>query len=488
MISTSDLKQKTIQSLVWSATDNVGVQLLQFIITIVMARQLFPEQYGLIAMLVIFMDIAQSLVDSGFGSALIQKQDATQVHYSSVFYFNILMGLLMAGILCLLSPFIARFYNQPVLVGLTCFMSFNLVINSWASVHTNVMVKNLDFKNLTKVSLLATVLSGIIGIYLAFQGFGVWSLAVQSVSATLFRTFFLWLFNRWRPSRVFSLTVLKELFAYGSRLLAAGLLDVIFGNLYYLVIGKMFSARDLGFYTQANRVKQMPAGSITAIVGKVTFPVFALLQSEPARFKNALQKSVTFLGLVNFPLMIGLAVVAEPMIMVLFTEKWALAIPYLQLLCMVGLLYPLQVINLNVLKATGRSDLFFRLEVIKKLITVVNIVICFRWGILGLIYGQMVGAFISYLLNSYYSGDLIGYSSREQIKDSLPYLLNATLMGGLVLLIPRFVVLDYLPLLVLQVISGVLIYAALCRWFKLRAYMEAVSILEETGFKGFKQP
>lgn len=477
---TSDLKQKTIKSLVWSATDNIGVQLLQFIITVVMARQLFPEQYGLIAMLVIFMDIAQAFVESGFGSALIQKPDTTQVHYSSVFYFNFLMGCIMAGILCLLSPFIARFYNQPILIGLTCFMSLNLIINSCASVQTNLMVKTLNFKNLTKVSFGATVLSGIIGIILAFQGFGVWSLAVQSVSAILFRTVFLWLLNRWRPSRVFSLTVLKELFAYGSRLLAAGLLDVIFGNLYYLVIGKIFSARDLGFYTQANRVKQMPAGSISAIVSKVTFPVFALLQSEPDRFRSALQKSVTFLGLVNFPLMIGLAVVAEPMIMVLFTEKWALAIPYLQLLCMVGLLYPLQVINLNVLKATGRSDLFFRLEVIKKLITVVNIVICFRWGLLGLIYGQIVGAVISYWINSYYTGDLIGYDIREQVMDSLPYLLAAAAMGAIVLVIPRLADLEYLPLLVLQVVSGVLIYGGLCWCFKLKAFMEAIDIFTGT--------
>lgn len=476
------MKRKTIQSLVWSATDNFGVQLLQFIITVVMARQLFPEQYGLIAMLVIFMDIAQSFVDSGFGSALIQKQDATQLHYSSVFYFNILMGLLTAGLLCLLSPFIARFYDQPVLVGLTCFMSLNLMMSSWSSVQTNLMVKKLNFKNLTKANFLATVLSGIIGIYLTFHGFGVWSLAVQSVFATFIRTVSLWFFSRWRPARIFSLVVLQELFGYGSRLLAAGLLDVIFGNLYHLVIGKIFSARDLGFYTQANRIKQMPTGSITAIVGKVTFPVFAMMQAEPARCKSAMKKVVTFLGLVNFPLMIGLAACAEPIVIVLFTEKWAPAIPYLQLLCIVGLLYPLQVVNLNLLKATGRTDLFFRLEVIKKIITVINIAVCYRWGILGLIYGQIVGAFISYWLNSYYTGDLVGYDMSEQVKDSLPYFLVAVAMGAIVVVIPRFTSLEYFPLLLLQVASGMLIYIGLCRCFKLKAFMEA-----EISLKGFKQ-
>lgn len=442
-----------------------------------MARQLFPEQYGLIAMLAIFMDVAQAFVESGFGSSLIQKQDATQLHYSSVFYFNILMGLLMAGLLCLLSPFIASFYNQPVLVGLTCFMSLNLVINSWASVQTNLMVKDLNFQTQTKVNLIATVLSGVIGIFMAVKGFGVWSLAVQSVCATFFKTVLLWLFNRWRPAWVFSLTVLGELFGYGSRLLAAGVLDVIFLNLYQLVIGKIFSARDLGFYTQASKIKQMPAGSISAIVGRVTFPVFAIIQDDTERFKSVLRKAVTFLGMVNFPLMIGLAVCARPIIILLFTEKWAPTIPYLQILCLVGLLYPLQVINLNVLKATGRSDLFFRLEVVKKLITVANIAICYRWGVLAIIYGQVVGAVISYLLNSYYTGDLIGYDSIAQIKDSLPYLLIATVMGAFVLFIPCLVKVDYLLQLLLQIGSGAVIYMALCRWFKLDAFMEALDLL-----------
>lgn len=473
----SELRQKTIKGLLWSTADNVGVQLLQFVITVFMARQLFPEQYGLIAMLAIFMDIAQAVVESGFGSSLIQKKDPTQLHCSSVFYFNVFMGLLMAGVLCLSSPFIASFFNQPILVGLTCFMSLNLVINAWASVQTSLMIKNLNFKVQTKVNLLSTILSGTIGVFMALYGYGVWSLAVQNVGATMFRTIFLWIFNSWRPAKIFSFEILGELFGYGSRLLAASLLDVIFSNLYQLVIGKIFSARDLGFYTQANRIKQMPTGSITAIVSKVTFPVFALMQAEPTRFKNALQKSVTLLGLVNFPLMIGLAVCARPMVIVLFTDKWAPAIPYVQLLCIVGMLYPLQVINLNVLKATGRSDLFFRLEVIKKVITVVNIVVCYRWGILGIIYGQIVGAFISYWLNSYYTGDLIGYNMSEQVMDSLPYLLVAVIMGVIVMLIPHFVNLEYLPLLVLQVGSGTVLYMALCRWFKLEAFMEALDLL-----------
>ena len=455
--------------------------MLLFLINVIMARQIMPEGYGLIAMLSIFMAVAQSFVDSGFSSALIQKQDAGEVHYSSIFYFNIVMGLIMAGLLCWLSPFIASFYGQAILTPLACFMSLNLIIGSLGSVPNSLMKKNLDFRSQTVASLLSAVLSGMIGIAMAFYGWGVWSIAAQNVALTFFRTIFLWVLGNWRPTRSFSMSVLGEMFGFGSRLLAAGLIDVIFTNLYQLVIGKIFSARDLGFYTQASRIKQLPAGGLSAIVSRVTFPVLALIQDNPVQCRYALRKAVGFLGMVNFPLTTGIAVCAQPVVMVLLTDKWAPVIPYLQILCAVALFYPLQVINLNVLTALGRSDLFFRLEIWKKLLTVANIIITYRWGVLGIVYGQVIVAFLSYLINSSYSADLVGYSTWDQVRDLSPYLLVASIMGILVMLIPYIVNLDYLPLLIVQMASGAAIYIGLCRSLRLGVFMETQTVLLEAA-------
>lgn len=484
MVDTSKLKSRTIQSLWWSAAENFGVQFIQFIIIIILARQLFPEDYGLIAMLAIFIAIAQSFVDSGFGSALIQKQDATQVHYSSIFFFNILMGILMAGLLCLSAPYIAEFYKRDILIPLTYFLSLNLIVGAFGAIQTNLLTKNLDFKTQTKVSILAVTLSGVIGISLAVNGFGVWSLAVQSVSSTLFRTLLLWLFNKWRPSLVFNLRAIRELFSYGSWLLVANLLDVIFINTYQMVIGKLFPLKDLGFYTQAKKLEQVPSSSIATIVGRVSFPLFSMIQDDPVLFKNALKKAVCFLVMINFPIMVGLAACAKPLIILLLTEKWALSIPYLQLFCISGLLYPLHVINLNVLRAKGRSDIIFWLEIIKIILIVANITLCYRWGILAIVYGQVILSIVAFFLNSYYTSNLAGYSSSEQIKDFTPYLLIAGLMGALVFIIPNYLSLPYLPLLVIQVIAGIVIYFSLCRALRLEAFMEAWSTI--TRMKGNK--
>jgi len=481
VIFTSELRQKTLNSLWWSAADNFGVQLLLFLINVIMARQVPPEGYGLIAMLSIFMAIAQSFVDSGFSSALIQKQDAGEVHYSSIFYFNIVMGLVMAGLLCWASPYIASFYGQAILTPLACFMSLNLIIGSLGSVPNSLMKKNLDFRSQTIASLLSAVFSGIIGIALALYGWGVWSIAAQNVALTLFRTVFLWILGTWRPTRSFSMSVLGEMFGFGSRLLAAGLIDVIFTNLYQLVIGKIFSARDLGFYTQASRIKQLPAGGLSAIVSRVSFPVLALIQNDPVQCRHALRKAVGFLGMVNFPLTIGLAVCAQPVVMVLLTNRWASVIPYLQILCAVALFYPLQVINLNVVTALGRSDLFFRLEIWKKLLTVANIIIAYRWGVLGIVYGQVIVAFLSYLINSSSSAELVGYSTWDQARDLSPYLLVSIIMGFLVMLISYMVNLDYLLLLTVQIVSGAVIYIGLCRILRLEVFMETQMVLLEAA-------
>ncbi len=466
------LKVKTINALSWSFLESVVTRSVQFIIGIVLARLLFPEQFGLIGMLTIFIAVARTFIESGFGAALIQRREATASDTCSIFYFNILVGLVAAGLLSLAAPWIAAFYDQPILTPLTRALSLTIVINSFGLIQETLLSRQVNFKILTKTSLIAGVLSGTVGVAMAAGGFGVWSLAAQQVSNSLIRTVCLWVFSPWRPALIFSFDALRQMFGFGSRLLFSGLLDQIFSNIYLLVIGKLFSAADLGFFVRASTLQAQPSQTLSEVVGRVTFPIFSSIQDDPARLKKGLKKALAVLVLVNFPLMIGLAVTARPLVMVLLTEKWAGCVPYLQSLCVLGLLYPLQVINLNILMALGRSDLFLRLEIIKKVLIVINIAVTWRWGISGMIYGMIAMSIISYYLNSYYTGVLIGYHISEQLKDLFSYLIAAVLMGISVYAVGLLPFPGYWSLLLAQVTVGVIIYLGLCWAFRLAAFAE----------------
>jgi teichuronic acid exporter len=466
------LKSKTIHALSWSFVQGIGLRGVQFVVGIILARLLLPEQFGLIAMLMIFMDVSQSIMASGFGAALIQRQYVTEKDASSVFYFNILLGVIAALGLCGLAPWVADFYGQPVLTPLLRVMSIVLVINAFGMVQGTLLTKALDFRTQTKVSLIASLLSGMIGMGMAYRGFGVWSLATQQLSSAAFRTALLWIFSHWRPAWLFSMQSLREMFSFGSKLLCSGLLNTIFDNIYVIVIGKLFSPADLGYYSRANNLQQLPSQTLSEMVARVTFPVFSTIQDDPERLKRGMKKALTTLVLVNFPLMIGLAAVARPLVLVLLTDKWAPCIPYLQLLCLVGLMYPLHVINLNVLQALGRSDLFLRLEIIKKALIVLNIVITWRWGIMAMITGQIITSLLSYYLNAWYNKALLQYSIWEQIRDLYPYLLTSLLMGAVVYAMIYLPIASQMILLVCQIVAGGIAYLLFCRIFRFPAYME----------------
>ena len=472
------LKSKTIRALFWSFFERIGQQGIQFIISIILARLLLPEQFGLIAMLWIFMAIAQSFIDSGFGQALIQKQDITHIDECSIFYFNILVGFLAAGLLCLAAPWIAGFYNQPLLAPLTYVLSLNMIINAFGVVQTTLLTKHIDFKTQLKVSVIATVISGTISVIMAFNGFGVWSLVAQSLCSTLFQTILLWFFNTWRPSLVFSLDSLRGMFPFGSRLLASGLLDTVFRNIYIVVIGKLFSPADLGFYSRGQRLQQLPVDNISSIISRVTFPVFSSVQDDKARLKRGVRKALTMLVMINFPMMIGMAIVAKPLVLLLLTDKWAPCIPYLQLLCVVGMLYPLHVINLNVLLAQGRSDLFFRLEILKKILIVIAIAVTYRCGIIAMIYGQIVTSCLAYLLNSYYTGKMLDYPITEQIQDLMPSLTLAIIMGGGIYALHYTPIVNQSALLLIQIMTGIGLYTLLCYIFRISSFMEVIEMVK----------
>jgi teichuronic acid exporter len=456
------LKEKTVGALFWSFFERIGQQGIQFIIIIILARLLAPAEFGLIAMLTIFMAVAQSFTDSGFGLALVQKKDVTHVDECSIFYFNIFVGILGAGLLWLAAPWIADFYHEPLLILLTRTLSLNLVINAFGFIQTSLLTKRIDFKSQLKISLIATALSGFIGITLAYQDYGVWSLVAQSLSQNFFRVCLLWLFFRWVPSLSFSFSALRSMFPFGSMLLFSGLLETIYQNIYLVVIGKLFSSTDLGFYGRARDFSQLPVQNISFSVGRVTFPAFSSIQNNKIILREGVRKALSMMATLSFPMMIGLIVVARPLVLVLIGEKWLPCVTYLQLLCIVGILYPLHIIHLNVLIAQGRSDLFFKLEVLKKIIAVMAICITYRWGITAMIIGQVATSIIAYYLNSYYTGKLLNYSTFAQFKDVTPTLIISCIMGCVAWGLVFARLSNSYVLLVSQIVLGAGVYIGLC--------------------------
>lgn len=462
----------------------LGFQGVQFVVMIIMARLLLPEEFGLVGMLTIFMAVAQTLVDSGFGHSLIQKSDATADDETSAFYFNIVVAICGTAALWLSAPAIAEFYQTPALVVLTRALSVNILINAFGVVQTALMTKRVDFKRQTQVTITASLVSGVIGVTLAYLGYGVWSLVAQSISVNAVRTSLLWIVHSWRPTGRFRFDALGAMFPFGSRLLASSLLETVFQNIYLVLIGRLFSAADLGFYTRARTFTNVPSSTLSGVVGRVTFPVFSSIQSDKARLKRGVQGALATLAMINFPLMAGLAAVAGPLVNVLLTDKWAPCVPYLQLLCGMGLLYPLHAVNLNVLKAQGRSDLFFRLEVMKKVLVIVAIAITYRWGISALIIGGIASSLLAYLLNSYYSAVFIDYSWREQVWDVMPYLLLSMAMGLCVMAVGQMADCRDVVLLALQVVCGICTYVAMARAFRLAAFEAARQSIARVILRG----
>ncbi len=473
----SDLKTRTYHGAFWSAIDAVGARLVQFIIGIILARLLLPEQFGLIGMLAIFVAIAQSLLSSGFVSALIQKKEVTAEDASSVFYFNVGISLVLAGLLSLAAPWVAEFYRQPLLTSLTRALSLVIVINSFSVVQSALLTRNMDFQIQTKISLITGVCSGGVGIVMAYRGFGVWSLIAQQLSAAFANAVFLWLLNGWRPRLLFSLASLRQMFRFGSGILASSLIGQAFQNVYHVVIGRLFTPAALGFYTRAVQLEQLPVMTLSGIVSRVAFPAFSTIQTDNIRFTRGLRKALTVLMFFAAPTMIGLAVVAEPLVIVMLTEQWLPSVPYLRLLCLVGLIAPLHVLNVNVLMAKGRSDLFLRLEIVKKSLIIASIAIVWRWGIVALIIGQLVTSVLSYLLNSYFTRKLLGYGPLRQFRDIAIYLLFALLMGGGVYSLTALSFPSRSVLLISQIVAGIAIYLLLCFVFRSSALMEVLSLL-----------
>lgn len=423
------LKKSTIKGLSWSLIESVSSQGIRFLIGVILARLLLPEMFGLVAMLLIFITLGEIFVDSGFGTAIIQKQELTEIETSSVFYFNIIIGFIAAALLFYGSTLIAKFYNQPALEPLAKSLSLIFIINSFGMVQSNILVKKVDFKSLAKINTFANLISGLTAIILAFVGYGIWSLIIQQLSAAAIRNISYWLYSNWRPGFVFSSNSIRQMLKFSLSILIIGILNRTTESFYYMIIGKLFSASELGFFSRANQLQSFPSHTSAMLVGRVTFPVFSKIQNDPEILKSGLQKILTILSFIIFPVMVGMAAVAKPLISVLLTDKWLSAVPYLQLLTVVGVFYPLEWIRQQAMQAVGRPDLSLRIEIVKKLALFASVAVMWYWGVFGIITGIIFASVLSFSLNVFYTSIVTQYSTKEQLYDMAPYIIISLIMG-----------------------------------------------------------
>lgn len=467
----SSLKQKTISGLSWSFAGSFAGQAIGFVIGIILARLLSPREYGLIGMVTIFTILTQPFIDSGFSQALIRKKECTQTEFSTVFYFNVLSGIFFYIVIYFSAPYISLFFNEPQLTSLTRVIGLIIIVNSTSIIQTTTLTKDLNFKLQTKIGLISSVSSGVLGIFLAFSGFGVWALVVRSLTESAAKSIMLWLMNRWKPQIAFSLTVLKELFGFSSKLLASAILDKIYYNIYNLVIAKYFSARDLGLFTRAKMFKDLAAETISEIVGKVSFPAFASIQNEPQRLKNNYIQVLTSTNFIIWISMFVLASIAQPLITVLIGIQWSESIVYLQLLSFVGVFYPTHVLTRNILMVYGKSGLFLRLQIFTKALAVPAIIAGVIWGIKFMILAMIFTGIIEYLVKAYFSGKLIGYSVLQQLKDLGPTILLASIVGVILYLINQTLNISSFIILFIQLSIGTFVIIGFSEFFKLKEYL-----------------
>lgn len=461
------LKHQAIKGVVWSAVERFSVQGIQFVLSIIIARLVAPSEYGLIAMLGIFLAIAQTFIDSGFSNALIQKKDRTEIDYSTVFYFNLVIAIIVYGVLFLTSPYIATFYKESQLELVTKWVGLNLIISGLSIVQRAKLTIKLDFKTQAKASLVAVLLSGVIGVVLAYKGFGVWALVVQALLNNLLDTLLLGISTKWMPSFMFSWKSFKALFSFGSKLLISGLLHTVYINLYSLVIGRKYSATDVGYYNRAYSLAQFPSINIVGIITRAIYPVQCEIQDNDEQLNKSFILYLRMSCYIIFPLMIGLSVLSKPLVLVLLTEKWLSMTDLLSILCIAYMWYPIMVINNQILNVKGRTDYSLKAEIIKKVIAIGILFLTIPFGLKALCSGVLCYNLLDVVIIIFFSKKVIHVGYWLQIKAIAPSFVLSVIMGLLVYL-SCFIFKDLLLQLFCGILIGFISYIILSLLFNIK--------------------
>ncbi|WP_020403634.1 lipopolysaccharide biosynthesis protein [Gracilimonas tropica] len=471
------LSQQALGGVLWATVEKFGGRVLNVLSTIILARILVPEDFGVVAMVAIFFSVANILIDSGFSQALIREDEISEDDKSTTFFINLITALILFIVLWMGAPAISRFFDEPVLLEMTRFMALTPIFFSITIVQRALYSQKINFRTQAIINLISTFLSSGSAITLAFYGFGVWALATQYVLMAFTTSFLFWGLNPWLPNKFFSKDSFNRLYGFGSKLMLSGLMDVFFKEIYKVIIGRIYNTSLLGFYVQAENFRNVVTENLVGILVRVTYPALSKVKGNPDRLKDGYKKILGVISLMIFPAMIGLMIVAEPLVITLIGEKWVKTAPILQLLSLVGLIYHMHVINLNILKVLGRTDLILKLQILKKTGVTIAIVIGLLWGFWGLIIAQVVSSYLALYLNMMYTSKLMNYKKMEQFMDVFPIVRFSIPMAIAVLGI-NLIGFDFEYVrLIVSIITGVIIYTATCYWMKAQPFKDMVYIL-----------
>ncbi len=466
-----------VSNFIWRFLERCGAQGVTLIVSIVLARLLNPDIYGTVALVTVFTTIMQIFVDSGMGNALIQKKDADDLDFSSVFYFNMIMCSVLYLIMFFIAPFIASFYKIPELTAVVRVLSLILIISGVKNVQQAYVSRHLMFKRFFFATLGGTIGAAIIGILMAYFGFGVWALVAQMLFNTIIDTLILWITVKWRPKKMFSIQRLKSLFSYGWKLLVSALLDTVYNNIRQLIIGKIYTKSDLAYYNNGKKYPEYLVSNINTAIDSVLLPTMSNEQNHPERVKSMTRRAIKTATFIIMPLMVGFAVCSKQLVSLILTDKWLPAVPFMRVFCISFAFYPIHTANLNAIKAMGRSDLFLKLEIIKKSIGVVTIIVAVKFGVMAMAYSMLITSFISQVVNSWPNKKLLDYSYLEQVKDMLPQISLSLLMGVIVYTV-SFMHLNALITLLIQVPVGIVVYWIMSKLIHIESYEYIIGMLK----------
>ena len=479
-------KGKVLSSLFWKFAERMGAQGVNLIVSIILARILAPEEYGTVALVTIFITISNVFIENGFGTALIQKKNADELDFSSVFYCNIVISIILYITIFFVSPIIAKFYNNEQLVLILRVLSITVLVSGLKSVQNAYVSKKMIFKKFFICTSIGTISSAVIGIWMAYKGYGVWALVAQQIINNLISTIMLWITVKWRPALKFSFTRLKDLFSFGWKMLCSGLIDAIYNELYGLAIGKVYNTEQLAYYNKANQFPNLITTNVNGSISAVMLPALSNEQEKKERVKSMMRRAIKTSSFLLFPMMFGLAAVSEPLIKIILTDKWLPAVKLMQLLCFSYALWPIHTINLQAISAMGRSDIFLKLEVIKKVVGVIALVISIPLGIVWMAGIKVITSIISTFINAYPNKKLLNYSYLEQIKDiSGSFIISIIMLVAIYVM--NYIKINIYLLLMMQIIIGVLIYIGISYLTKNESFNYIVNMLKDKFDKRNKQ-
>lgn len=473
-----NLKQKTISGMIWSSVGKFGTMGLQFISNLVLARLLMPSDYGVIGMLYVFIAISDIFVSAGFGSALIQKKNPTHIDYTSVFYWNLVAAVIFYWILFLCGPAIASFYNMDELCTVLRVQSLSLIIQAFSTVQSNQLQKKLRFKELSIRNIVATLIGTAVAIVMAFLGYGVWSLVASSLISSFAGVLLLWRMSSWRPTWEFSWQSLKELFSFGGLMAISSFVEAVYSNIQGIIIGKWYSAASLGYYSQAKKLEGVPTSALSQIVNQVSFPVFSALQDDKEKLLIGVRKNIKSITYLNFPLMVLLIVIAKPLIYLLYGAKWEAAIPFFQILCIYSMVYTLNTINTNVIMSLGKSGIYLVVQLTKRVIGILLIIIGAQIGIYGLLWAVTSVGYISLIINMIVNKKLINYGIVEQVKDVGVYYVLSAFIGQFVYFTCNLIDTHQYYIMLMEIAAYVLLYVSVSWLFRFEGLNTYVEILK----------